>query len=90
MTAWHATAWVWNTSDYGDAAIEACPPRKAQRVRKMTLARALKQASKVNMPVRGAVLDGNRVELHFGEAAEQHAEQNPWEAEIKKLERSSK
>jgi hypothetical protein len=48
----------------------AAKPERPRRARKLTLAKALKQASKAGQHVSGAVIENGKIELKFGGAKE--------------------
>jgi hypothetical protein len=58
-----------------------CTPRKKikTRKRKVTLARALKQAGQAGIAIRNAMVTPNGVELQLGEAATSD-QPNPWDS----------
>jgi hypothetical protein len=62
-----------------EQAAAARPPRK----RRPSLESALRQAKAAGVPVRGAVLGPDKIELTFGEPGATAT--NPWDAEIEKL-----
>jgi hypothetical protein len=58
------------------------PPRKPRAPRKPTLAGALREADKAGRPVRGAVIEADKIELKFGEPEGPEAT-NPWLDDLK-------
>jgi hypothetical protein len=56
--------------------------KKRRRQRKVTLARALREAAKAGLSMTGAVIEDDKVTLTFGPGPTEAA--NPWLAEIEK------
>ena len=56
--------------------------KPARKPRKPTLSRALAEAAKANKPVRGAVIEADKIELTFGEP-ESTPTTNPWLDDLK-------
>lgn len=58
-----------------------CTPRKKIRTRqrKVTLARALKQADQAGVAIRNATVTPNGIELQLGEATSEN-QPNPWDS----------
>jgi hypothetical protein len=54
---------------------------KPRGKRKPTLAQALRQAANARLPVKGAVIGSDGIELHFGEPEPTDAS-NPWLADL--------
>ena len=56
--------------------------KTARKPRKPTLSRALAEAAKAGKPVRGAVIEADKIELQFGEP-ESTQTTNPWLDDLK-------
>jgi hypothetical protein len=83
---YRAAAWaldgIANILDPPAAPTPQAKPRRPRRPRKATLASALKQAAKANVPVSAAVIGADGVTLHFGKGESTEAS-NPWLDDLK-------